>query len=91
MVLGYAAATLGVGLTLARRSDRSLWWRFPGVFFLLHGAYGSGFAVGLVRFARAWREPAAPRPSPAAIAAPGRTGAADAAARAALKGSGSGS
>ena len=61
MVVGYAAATLGVGLTLARRGGWRLWWRLPVVFFILHAAYGTGFAVGLVRFARSWRRPGAPR------------------------------
>src|SRR6185503_2452218 len=55
MVGSYVAATLGVGVALARRGRARLWWRLPGVFFILHAAYGTGYAVGLVRFARYWR------------------------------------
>jgi cellulose synthase/poly-beta-1,6-N-acetylglucosamine synthase-like glycosyltransferase len=53
----YAAVTSGAGLILAQRAGWPLWWRLPGVFFILHAAYGTGFAVGLVRFARSWRRP----------------------------------
>jgi cellulose synthase/poly-beta-1,6-N-acetylglucosamine synthase-like glycosyltransferase len=63
MVGGYAAVTLGVGLILARRGGWPLWWRLPGVFFTLHAAYGTGFAVGLVRFARSWGSPGRSRRS----------------------------
>jgi cellulose synthase/poly-beta-1,6-N-acetylglucosamine synthase-like glycosyltransferase len=57
MAGGYAAATLGAGLVLARRGNWPLWWRLPAVFFILHAAYGTGFALGLVRFARSWSGP----------------------------------
>ena len=73
----YAAVTLGVGVALARRAQGRLWWRLPGVFFILHTAYGTGFAVGLVRFARLWRTPEAPRPRWPATAPRGRDGAGD--------------
>jgi glycosyltransferase involved in cell wall biosynthesis len=66
MVGGYAAATLGVGLALARRAGGRVWWRVPGVFFLLHAAYGTGFALGLVRFARSSRTTGTPGPGSAA-------------------------
>jgi succinoglycan biosynthesis protein ExoA len=60
MVSAYAAATLGTSLTLARRGGWHLWWRLPVVFFILHTAYGTGFAVGLMRFARSWKSPGNP-------------------------------
>ena len=60
MVGAYAAATLGTSVTLARRAGGRLWWRLPIVFAILHGAYGTGFAVGLIRFARSWKHTAAP-------------------------------
>lgn len=60
MVGAYAAATLGTSLNIARRAGGRLWWRLPIVFATLHGAYGTGFAVGLIRFARTWKATAAP-------------------------------
>jgi succinoglycan biosynthesis protein ExoA len=60
MIGAYAAATLGASLTLARGGGWRLYPLLPVVFFILHAAYGTGFAVGLVRFARSWRTPAPP-------------------------------
>ena len=57
LVGSYAATTLVTSLALARREGWRLWWRLPGVFFILHTAYGTGFGVGLVRFARSWGSP----------------------------------
>ena len=75
MVGAYAVATLGAGLALARRGAWPLWWRLPGVFFILHAAYGTGFAAGLVRFARAWRRPGESRqPITGAASATGSRG-----------------
>ena len=56
MVTAYAAATLGTSATLARRAGWHLFPRLPIVFFILHAAYGTGFAVGLGRFAGSWRK-----------------------------------
>jgi cellulose synthase/poly-beta-1,6-N-acetylglucosamine synthase-like glycosyltransferase len=61
MIGTYAAAALGTSVTLARRGGWHLYPRLPIVFFILHAAYGTGFAVGLVRFARHWRSSREPR------------------------------
>jgi glycosyltransferase involved in cell wall biosynthesis len=53
MVGLYGSATLAATLAIARRAGFRHWWRLPLVFFMLHAAYGIGFACGLLRFARA--------------------------------------
>jgi cellulose synthase/poly-beta-1,6-N-acetylglucosamine synthase-like glycosyltransferase len=58
LIGAYGAATLATGARLGRGASGRLWWRIPLVFAILHAAYGTGFAVGLVRFARTWRAPA---------------------------------
>ncbi|MFQ5614777.1 MAG: glycosyltransferase family 2 protein [Anaerolineae bacterium] len=51
----YALLNLGVSLAIAARRG----WRQAGLlplaFSILHLAYGSGFAAGLIRFARYWK------------------------------------
>ncbi len=53
----YLVANLAASLWTARKAG----WRYLGVlpaaFALLHFGYGSGFLVGLVRFARRWKNP----------------------------------
>jgi glycosyltransferase involved in cell wall biosynthesis len=51
----YGAVNLAVSAALARRAGWRHLLRLPLVFFVLHASYGTGFAVGLVRFARHWR------------------------------------
>jgi hypothetical protein len=54
LLVFYAGANVGVSLRIATRTG----WRhlrfLPVVFLILHLAYGSGFAVGLFRFAKHW-------------------------------------
>jgi glycosyltransferase involved in cell wall biosynthesis len=61
VVGAYAATTLGVSAALARRGGWLLYPRLPIVFFILHAAYGIGFAAGLVRFAGYWANSRGPR------------------------------
>jgi glycosyltransferase involved in cell wall biosynthesis len=58
LIGAYGAATLATGARLGRGAGGRLWWRIPVAFAILHTAYGTGFAAGLVRFARTWRVPA---------------------------------
>lgn len=48
----YAGANLGTSLTIAGRAGRQHFLFLPIAFFILHAAYGSGFALGLIRFAK---------------------------------------
>jgi glycosyltransferase involved in cell wall biosynthesis len=50
----YGTADLAVSASIARRAGWRHLLRLPLAFFVVHAAYGSGFAVGLVRFARHW-------------------------------------
>jgi succinoglycan biosynthesis protein ExoA len=52
----YAIANLGASAMTAFRSQPSYILILPLVFAILHFSYGSGFAVGLVRFATRWRQ-----------------------------------
>jgi hypothetical protein len=52
LIGAYAATVVGTGLVLGRGAGGRLWWRLPAVFAILHTAYGTGFALGLIRFAR---------------------------------------
>jgi glycosyltransferase involved in cell wall biosynthesis len=56
MAAAYGGATLMTSLMIARRAGWRHAARLPGAFFMLHAAYGTGFAVGLIRFARHWGE-----------------------------------
>lgn len=61
----YGVVNLAVSAALARRAGWRHLLRLPLVFFTLHASYGTGFAVGLVRFARHWTWAAPPwSPSP---------------------------
>jgi glycosyltransferase involved in cell wall biosynthesis len=50
----YAALNLAGSTVIARREGWRHLLRLPLVFCTLHASYGTGFAVGLVRFARHW-------------------------------------
>ncbi|HLQ17337.1 MAG TPA: glycosyltransferase family 2 protein [Tabrizicola sp.] len=52
----YAIANLVASTITAFRSEPSYIFILPVVFAILHFSYGTGFAVGLVRFAGRWRE-----------------------------------
>lgn len=52
----YIVANLSASAITARRSQPSYIFILPFVFAILHLSYGSGFAVGLVRFARRWKQ-----------------------------------
>lgn len=54
-LLAYGMANLGASLWVAQRRGWRHLPRLPFVFATLHYAYGLGFIVGLIRFARRWR------------------------------------
>jgi cellulose synthase/poly-beta-1,6-N-acetylglucosamine synthase-like glycosyltransferase len=54
VMTAYGAVNLLASAHLARRAGWRHLARLPLAFLVLHVAYGTGFAVGLVRFARQW-------------------------------------
>lgn len=50
----YGAANLAISASIARRAGWRHLLRLPLAFAIVHASYGTGFAVGLVRFARHW-------------------------------------
>jgi glycosyltransferase involved in cell wall biosynthesis len=56
LVLGlYLVANLGASLWTAAKRDSSAVWLLPLIYAILHLSYGSGFLLGLLRFAGRWR------------------------------------
>lgn len=56
----YIVANLAASSITALRSEPSSIFILPLVFAILHFSYGSGFAVGLVRFAKRWNQTTKP-------------------------------
>jgi hypothetical protein len=48
--------TMFVSWSIAARKGLRLLLILPAVFATLHVSYGAGFLLGLVRFARQWRD-----------------------------------
>jgi len=55
IILTYGAANLGVSWSIAREHGMEHMRVLPQAFFLLHGSYGLGFLVGLIKFADKWQ------------------------------------
>ena len=63
----YLAANLTASISVARRHGWSLLPLLPLAFATLHFAYGTGFLIGLIRFAARWFDSANAAPKAAAL------------------------